>query len=84
MPVVTASVPKAAAFRFPATSRVTVKPHVAVGVGQAPAIVEKRRVMIIDQDGRVQTFEDGIGDAPQSPAPPAPPAPPAGKGGALL
>lgn len=80
----TVSVPKAAAFRFPATSRVTVKPHVAVGVGQAPAIVEKRRVMIIDQDGRVQTFEDGIGDAPQSPAPPAPPAPPAGKGGALL
>ncbi|WP_334180227.1 PDZ domain-containing protein [Pseudoxanthomonas sp.] len=80
----TVSVPKAAAFRFPATSRVTVKPRVAVGAGQAPTIVEKRRVMIIDQDGKVQTFEDGVGDAPQPPAPPAPPAPAAGKGGALL
>lgn len=80
----TVSIPKAAAFRVPATSRVTVRPRVAVGGGQAPTIVEKRRVMIIDQDGKVQTFEDGFGDAPQVPTPPAPPAPPSGKGGALL
>jgi membrane-associated protease RseP (regulator of RpoE activity) len=78
------TVPKAAAFRFPATSRVVVNPRVAVSAGQAPTVVERRRVMIIDQDGKVQTFEDGVGDAPRPPAPAVPPAPPAGKGGALL
>jgi len=78
------TVPRAAAFRFPATSRVVVKPRVAVSAGQAPTVVERRRVMIIDQDGKVQTFEDGAGDAPRPPAPAVPPAPPAGKGGALL
>ncbi len=63
------AIPKAAAFRFPATSRVTVKPRVAVTAGQAPTVVERRRVMIIDQDGKVQTFEDGSSDAPLPPAP---------------
>jgi membrane-associated protease RseP (regulator of RpoE activity) len=76
----TVTVPKTAAFRFPATSRVTVKPRVAIGAGQASTVVERRRVMIIDQDGKVQTFEDGVGDAP---LPPAPPAPPSGKGAQL-
>ncbi|MCH6482287.1 PDZ domain-containing protein [Pseudoxanthomonas sp. LH2527] len=75
----TVSVPKASAFRFPATSRITVKPRVAVGVGEAPTVVEKRRVMIVTPDGKVQTFDDNS-DAP----PIAPPARPAGKGGALL
>lgn len=75
------AVPKAAAFRFPATSRVVVKPRAGAAAGQAPTVVERRRVMIIDQDGKVQTFEDGGGDAP---LPPLPPAPPAGKGSALL
>jgi membrane-associated protease RseP (regulator of RpoE activity) len=75
------AVPKAAAFRFPATSRVMVKPRAGAAAGQAPTVVERRRVMIIDQDGKVQTFEDGGGDAP---LPPLPPAPPAGKGSALL
>lgn len=75
------AVPKAAAFRFPATSRVVVKPRAGAAAGQAPTVVERRRVMIIDQDGKVQTFEDGVGDAP---LPPLPPAPPAGKGSALL
>jgi predicted metalloprotease with PDZ domain len=80
----TVSVPKAAAFRFPTTSRVMVQPRVAVAAGQAPTVVERRRVMVIDQDGKVQTFEEGSGDAPLPPAPPAHPVPPAGKGGALL
>lgn len=75
------AVPKAAAFRFPATSRVVVKPRAGAAAGQAPTVVERRRVMIIDQDGKVQTFEDGGGDTP---LPPLPPAPPAGKGSALL
>nr|WP_298131070.1 PDZ domain-containing protein [uncultured Pseudoxanthomonas sp.] len=75
----TVSVPKASAFRFPATSRITVKPRVAVGAGETPTVVEKRRVMIVTPDGKVQTFDDDS-DAP----PIAPPARPAGKGGALL
>jgi len=75
------TVPKAAALRFPATSRLVVKPRTAVTAGQAPTVVGQRRVMIIDQDGKVQTFEDGGDDAP---LPPAPPAPPAGKGSALI
>lgn len=80
----TVAVPKAAAFRFPATSRVTVKPRTAVIAGQAPTVVERRRVMIIDQDGKVQTFEDDGTGGSLPPVPPAPPAPPAGKGSALL
>lgn len=78
------TVPKAAAFRFPATSRVTVRPRPAVAASQAPTIVERRRVMIIDQDGKVQTFEDDGTGGSLPPVPPAPPAPPAGKGSALL
>ena len=73
------SVPKASAFRFPATSRITVKPRVAVGAGETPTVVEKRRVMIVTPDGKVQTFDD---DSDARPI--APPARPAGKGGALL
>lgn len=78
------AVPKAAAFRFPATSRVVVKPRTAAAAGKASAIVERRRVMIVDQDGKVQTFEDDGGDMPLPPPPPAPPVPPSGKGGTLL
>jgi membrane-associated protease RseP (regulator of RpoE activity) len=78
----TVSVPKASAFRFPATSRITVKPRVVVGAGETPTIVEKRRVMIVTPDGNVQTFDDDSDARPM--APPAPPARPAGKGGALL
>lgn len=71
----TVTVPKATGFRFPATSRVIVKPRVTGDAGTAPTVVERRRVMVVDQDGQVQTFEDGGSDAPP---------PPAGKGGALL
>lgn len=77
----TVSIPKAPTFRFPATSRITVKPRVAVGTGQTPTVVEKRRVMIVTPDGNVQTFDDGVDNAAQ---PSASPAPPAGKGGAVL
>ncbi|SDQ39800.1 PDZ domain-containing protein [Pseudoxanthomonas sp. CF385] len=80
----TVTVPKAAAFRFPSTSRVVVKPRVAETAGKAPTVVERRRVMIVDQDGKVQTFEDDGGETPLPPPPPAPPAPPSGKGGTLL
>ena len=47
----TVTVPKAATFRLPATSRIVVKPRVAETVGKTPAVVERRRVMIVDQDG---------------------------------
>ena len=47
-------------------------------------LVEHRRVMIVDQDGKVQTFEDDGEDTPLPSPPPAPPAPPAGKGGGTL
>jgi len=77
----TVTVPKAVAFRFPSTSRVVVKPRVAETAGKAPTVVERRRVMIVDQDGKVQTFED---DGGETPLPPPPPAPPSGKGGTLL
>lgn len=77
----TVTVPKAGAFRFPSTTRVVVKPRTAESAGKAPTVVERRRVMIVDQDGRVQTFEDDVGDVP---LPPPPPAPPSGKGAALL
>ena len=40
--------------------------------------------MIVDQDGKVQTFEDDGEDTPLPSPPPAPPAPPAGKGGGTL
>lgn len=80
----TVNVPKAAAFRFPATSRVVVRPRTPESAGSAPTVVERRRVMIVDQDGKVQTFEDEGGDAPVAPPPLAPPAPPSGKGAALL
>lgn len=80
----TVTVPKAAAFRFPSTSRVLVKPRAAEAAGKTPTVVERRRVMIVDQDGKVQTFEDDDSDAPLPPPPPAPPVPPSGKGGTLL
>lgn len=80
----TVTVPKAATFRLPATSRIVVKPRVAETVGKTPAVVERRRVMIVDQDGKVQTFEDDGEDTPLPSPPPAPPAPPAGKGGGTL
>ncbi len=79
----TVTVPRTAAFRFPAISRMVVKPQVAEAAGEAPTVVERRRVMIIDQDGKVRTFEDEAGDAPLPPQPPTPPAPPTGKGGAM-
>ena len=78
------TVPKAATLRLPATSRSVVKPRVAASVGKTPAVVERRRVMIVDQDGKVQTFEDDGEDTPLPSPPPAPPAPPAGKGGGTL
>ena len=80
----TVTVPKAAAFRFPATSRVVVKPRTAETAGKAPNVVERRRVMIVDHDGKVQTFEDDGGDMPLPPPPPAAPVPPSGKGSTLL
>ena len=80
----TVTVPKAAAFRFPSTSRVVVKPRATEAAGKAPTVVERRRVMIVDQDGKVQTFEDDDSDAPLPPPPPAPPVPASGKGGTLL
>ena len=40
--------------------------------------------MIVDQDGKVQTFEDDGEDTPLPSPPPAPQAPPAGKGGGTL
>ena len=80
----TVTVPKAAAFRFPSTSRVVVKPRTAETAGKAPNVVERRRVMIVDQDGKVQTFEDDGGDMPLPPPPPAAPVPPSGKGSTLL
>lgn len=80
----TVTVPKAAAFRFPSTSRVVVKPRATEAAGKAPTVVERRRVMIVDQDGKVQTFEDDGEDTPLPSPPPAPPAPPAGKGGGTL
>ena len=80
----TVTVPKAATFRLPATSRIVVKPRVAETVGKTPAVVERRRVMIVDQDGKVQTFEDDGEDTPLPSPPPAPQAPPAGKGGGTL
>ncbi|WBX94129.1 PDZ domain-containing protein [Pseudoxanthomonas mexicana] len=80
----TVTVPKAATFRLPATSRIVVKPRVAETVGKTPSVVEHRRVMIVDQDGKVQTFEDDGEDTPLPSPPPAPPAPPAGKGGGTL
>ena len=80
----TVTVPKAAAFRFPSTSRVVVKPRATEAAGKAPTVVERRRVMIVDQDGKVQTFEDDDSDAPLPPPPPAPPVPASGKGGKLL
>jgi membrane-associated protease RseP (regulator of RpoE activity) len=80
----TVTAPKAATFRFPATTRVVVKPRTAEAPDKAPTVVERRRVMIVDQDGKVQTFEDDGGDVPLPPPPPAPPAPPSGKGAALL
>ena len=80
----TVTVPKAATFRLPATSRIVVKPRVAETVGKTPAVVERRRVMIVDQDGKVQTFDDDGEDTPLPSPPPAPPAPPAGKGGGTL
>ena len=80
----TVTVPKAAAFRFPATTRVVVKPRTAEAAGKAPTVVERRRVMIVDQDGKVQTFEDDGGDMPLPPPPPAAPVPPSGKGSTLL
>lgn len=82
MRTTTVTIPRAAAFRFPSTSRVVVKPRVADAAGKAPTVVERRRVMIVDQDGKVQTLEDNDSDAP--PPPPAPPVPPSGKGGTLL
>lgn len=80
----TVTVPKAATFRLPATSRIVVKPRVAETVGKTPPVVERRRVMIVDQDGKVQTFEDDGEDTPLPSPPPAPPAPPAGKSGGTL
>lgn len=80
----TVTVPKAATFRLPATSRIVVKPRVAATVGKTPAVVERRRVMIVDQDGKVQTFEDDGEETPLPSPPPAPPAPPAGKSGGTL
>lgn len=80
----TVTVPKAATFRLPATSRIVVKSRVAETVGKTPAVVERRRVMIVDQDGKVQTFDDDGEDTPLPSPPPAPPAPPAGKGGGTL
>ncbi|QNN79220.1 PDZ domain-containing protein [Pseudoxanthomonas mexicana] len=80
----TVTVPKAATLRLPATSRIVVKPRVAAAVGKTPAVVERRRVMIVDQDGKVQTFEDDGEDTPLPSPPPAPQAPPAGKGGGTL
>lgn len=80
----TVTIPKAAAFHFPATSRMVMKPRTGEAAGKAPNVVERRRVMIVDQDGKVQTFEDDGGDMPLPPPPPAAPVPPSGKGSTLL
>ncbi len=80
----TVTIPKAAAFHFPATSRMVMKPRTGEAAGKAPSVVERRRVMIVDQDGKVQTFEDDGGDMPLPPPPPAAPVPPSGKGSTLL
>lgn len=77
------TVPKAAALRFPATPRVTIAPRTAGVAGQAPTVVERRRVMVIDLEGKVQVLEDEGGNAPPPPAPPMP-ASPAGKGSAVI
>ena len=65
-------------------ANVVVKPRATEAAGKAPTVVERRRVMIVDQDGKVQTFEDDDSDAPLPPPPPAPPVPASGKGGTLL
>lgn len=51
------SVPKALPFSLP---RVAMAPR-AAGV---PGSIEKRRMVFVDADGKVQTFEDGDGKAP--------------------
>lgn len=77
----TLTVPEATSFRFPAMSRMEAGPRVGATPGTAPKVLESRRVMIIDQDGNVRTFEDEKA-APLPP--PASPVPPAGKTGTLL
>jgi membrane-associated protease RseP (regulator of RpoE activity) len=77
----TLTVPEATSFRFPTMSRMEAGPRVGATPGTAPKVHESRRVMIIDQDGNVRTFED------EKAAPLPPPAshvPPAGKTGTLL
>jgi membrane-associated protease RseP (regulator of RpoE activity) len=77
----TLTVPEAMSFRFPAMSRMEAGPRVGATPGTAPKVLESRRVMIIDQDGNVRTFED----EKAAPLPlPASPVPPAGKTGTLL
>ncbi|MBD9435166.1 PDZ domain-containing protein [Pseudoxanthomonas sp. PXM03] len=77
----TLTIPEATSFHFPAMSRMEAGPRVGATPGTAPKVLESRRVMIIDQDGNLRTFEDGKA-APLPP--PAPPVPPAGKTGTLL
>ena len=77
----TLTVPEATSFHFPAMSRMEAGPRVGATPGTAPKVLESRRVMIIDQDGNVRTFEDEKA-APLPP--PASPVPPAGKTGTLL
>jgi len=77
----TLTVPEATSFHFPAMSRMEAGPRVGATLGTAPKALESRRVMIIDQDGNVRTFEDEKA-APLPP--PAPPVPSAGTTGTLL
>lgn len=52
------------------------KPSVAVdGKVLAPQVVERQKIVFVDEDGKIHTWE-GDGRAPPPPPPPAPPVPP--------
>lgn len=71
----TISVPKATPLRLPVASPVAIRMRPAMPAdAAAPRAIEKRRMVIVDQDGNVQTFED------DEAAPPPPP----GNGGIPL
>jgi len=82
----TLAVPRATPLRLPLPARIARPARPAGTPGDAPQVVRKHRVMLIDADGNVRTYGDDADDAspPSPPSPPTPPAPAAGKGSAVL
>jgi hypothetical protein len=56
------TVPRSMPLRLPVAPRIALRQHPLPHGAATPQVLEKRRMVIVDQDGNVQTFEDN--DAP--------------------